>query len=200
MRMPDPRRVPPVRRPGSAPAEGRRILGLHPGRGNAPRRAARPGQDRSAGCGPASCRWSRRARAGRYVTYEPLHRRHHEVRRLRRGRQRSPRTPRGDLVGRDHRLALRSAAGAARSAWASADMARPCHLPFGTFPVSLAAGMDLRRARPHLGHRARPASRWRARTSCGAAPCPGSPSDCLPAPPVHYSGRTPRRHMTDGSS
>ena len=54
-----------------------------------------------------------------------------------------PRTPPGDLVGRDHRLALRSAAGAARSAWASADMARPCHLPFGTFPASLAAGINL---------------------------------------------------------
>ena len=54
-----------------------------------------------------------------------------------------PRTPPGDLVGRDHRLALRSAAGAARAAWASADMERPCHLPFGTFPASLAAGINL---------------------------------------------------------
>ena len=54
-----------------------------------------------------------------------------------------PRTPPGDLVGRDHRLALRSAAAAARAAWASADMARPCHLPFGTFPASLAAGINL---------------------------------------------------------
>jgi uncharacterized protein (TIGR03086 family) len=54
-----------------------------------------------------------------------------------------PRTPPGDLVGRDHLLALRSAAGAARAAWASADMARPCHLPFGTFPASLAAGINL---------------------------------------------------------
>ena len=54
-----------------------------------------------------------------------------------------PRTPPGDLVGRDHRLALRSAAAAARAAWASADMARPCHLRFGTFPASLAAGINL---------------------------------------------------------
>jgi uncharacterized protein (TIGR03086 family) len=54
-----------------------------------------------------------------------------------------PRTPPGDLVGRDHRLALRSAAGAAQSAWASADMERPCHLPFGAFPASLAAGINL---------------------------------------------------------
>jgi hypothetical protein len=54
-----------------------------------------------------------------------------------------PRTPPGDLVGRDHRVALRSATAAARSAWASADMARPCHLPFGTFPAGLAAGINL---------------------------------------------------------
>jgi uncharacterized protein (TIGR03086 family) len=54
-----------------------------------------------------------------------------------------PRTPPGDLVGRDHRLALRSAAAAARAAWASADMARPCHLPFGTFPASLVARINL---------------------------------------------------------
>jgi uncharacterized protein (TIGR03086 family) len=54
-----------------------------------------------------------------------------------------PRTPPGDLVGRDHRLALRSAAATARAAWASADMARPCHLRFGTFPASLAAGINL---------------------------------------------------------
>ena len=54
-----------------------------------------------------------------------------------------PRTPPGDLIGPDHRLALRSAAGVARAAWASADMARPCHLPFGTFPASAAAGINL---------------------------------------------------------
>jgi uncharacterized protein (TIGR03086 family) len=54
-----------------------------------------------------------------------------------------PRTPPGDLVGRDHRRALRAAAAAARAAWASADMARPCHLPFGTFPASAAAGINL---------------------------------------------------------
>jgi uncharacterized protein (TIGR03086 family) len=53
-----------------------------------------------------------------------------------------PRTPPGDLVGRDHRRALRSAAAAARAAWTSADMVRPCYLPFGTFPASLAAGIN----------------------------------------------------------
>ena len=37
-----------------------------------------------------------------------------------------PRTPRGDLVGRDHRLALRSAAGAARSAWAATGVTLEC--------------------------------------------------------------------------
>ena len=49
-----------------------------------------------------------------------------------------PRSPPGDLVGPDHRRALRAAARAAQAAWASADMARPCHLPFGTFPASAA--------------------------------------------------------------
>ena len=54
-----------------------------------------------------------------------------------------PRSPPGDLVGPDHRRALRAAARAAQAAWASADMARPCHLPFGTFPASAAAGINL---------------------------------------------------------
>ena len=54
-----------------------------------------------------------------------------------------PRAPSGDLVGRDHGLALRSAADTARSSWASADMTRRCYLPFGTFPASLAAGINL---------------------------------------------------------
>jgi uncharacterized protein (TIGR03086 family) len=54
-----------------------------------------------------------------------------------------PQPPAGDLVGRDHGLALRSAAYAARAAWASADMARDCHLPFGTFPADLAVGINL---------------------------------------------------------
>ena len=54
-----------------------------------------------------------------------------------------PRSPPGDLVGHDHRRALRSAAAAAQQAWAAADMARPCHLPFGTYPASVAAGINL---------------------------------------------------------
>ncbi len=54
-----------------------------------------------------------------------------------------PRAPSGDLVGLDHALALRSAAEAARVAWASADLTRPCYLPFGTFPAGLAAGINL---------------------------------------------------------
>jgi uncharacterized protein (TIGR03086 family) len=54
-----------------------------------------------------------------------------------------PRSPAGDLIGRDHGLALQTAAEAARSAWAAADMARNCHLPFGTFPADLAAGINL---------------------------------------------------------
>ena len=54
-----------------------------------------------------------------------------------------PHAPAGNLVGRDHIQALRSAADAAQSAWASADMTRQCRLPFGTFPASLAAGINL---------------------------------------------------------
>jgi uncharacterized protein (TIGR03086 family) len=54
-----------------------------------------------------------------------------------------PRSPPRDLIGPDHYLALRTAAAAARAAWAAADMTRPCHLPFGTFPASVAAGINL---------------------------------------------------------
>jgi uncharacterized protein (TIGR03086 family) len=59
------------------------------------------------------------------------------------GRTDHPRAPGGDLVGRDHGLALAHAAGAARKAWASADLTRQCHLPFGTFLADLAAGINL---------------------------------------------------------
>jgi uncharacterized protein (TIGR03086 family) len=59
------------------------------------------------------------------------------------GRTDHPRAPAGDLVGGDHALALAGAAGEARQAWASADLARRCHLPFGTFPAGLAAGINL---------------------------------------------------------
>lgn len=54
-----------------------------------------------------------------------------------------PRTPRGDLIGRNHRSALRSSADAAQAAWASADMTRSCQLPFGTFSADMAAGINL---------------------------------------------------------
>jgi uncharacterized protein (TIGR03086 family) len=54
-----------------------------------------------------------------------------------------PHPPPGDLLGRDHGLALRSAADQARDSWASADMTRRCCLSFGTFPASLAAGINL---------------------------------------------------------
>jgi uncharacterized protein (TIGR03086 family) len=59
------------------------------------------------------------------------------------GRTDHPRAPAGDLVGPDHALALTRAAEAALVAWASADLTRPCHLPFGTFPADLAAGINL---------------------------------------------------------
>jgi hypothetical protein len=67
-----------------------------------------------------------------------------------------PRAPAGDLVGRDHALALRSAAGSARAAWASADMTRRCHLPFRHVPGRPGRrDQPVRRPRPHLGYRHR---------------------------------------------
>jgi uncharacterized protein (TIGR03086 family) len=65
------------------------------------------------------------------------------------GRTDHPRPPVGDLVGRDHGLALRSAAEQARAAWATADLTRQCHLSFGTFPAGLAAGIKLFDALAH---------------------------------------------------
>jgi Mycothiol maleylpyruvate isomerase N-terminal domain len=48
-----------------------------------------------------------------------------------------PRSPPGDLVGSDHRRALRSAAQAAQAAWAAADMAR---LPTSPWSVRMSCG------------------------------------------------------------
>lgn len=54
-----------------------------------------------------------------------------------------PHAPPGDLVGPDHQTALRDTVSQARTAWASVDMRRTCHLPFGTFPAEIAAGINL---------------------------------------------------------
>jgi len=54
-----------------------------------------------------------------------------------------PRTPPGDLLGTDHLAALRDAADRARTAWHDADPDRICHLPFGSFPAAIAAGINL---------------------------------------------------------
>jgi uncharacterized protein (TIGR03086 family) len=51
--------------------------------------------------------------------------------------------PPGDLLAPDHRTAFRQTADQARRAWAGADMARSCHLRFGTFPADIAAGVNL---------------------------------------------------------
>ena len=59
------------------------------------------------------------------------------------GRTDRPRTPRGDVLGRDHLAAFEVVAASARVAWASADMSRACHLPFGTFSADLTAGINL---------------------------------------------------------
>lgn len=54
-----------------------------------------------------------------------------------------PRTPMGDHLGGGHRSALRTAATVAQAAWDEADLDRSCHLPFGTFSASMAAGINL---------------------------------------------------------
>jgi uncharacterized protein (TIGR03086 family) len=59
------------------------------------------------------------------------------------GTTESPHSPPGDLVGRDHRQALRATARAAERAWTSADMSRPCHLSFGTFSADAVLGINL---------------------------------------------------------
>jgi uncharacterized protein (TIGR03086 family) len=55
----------------------------------------------------------------------------------------APHAPPGDLVGEDHHEAMRAAQHAARSAWATHDAGRRCHLPFGTFSAEVAAGINL---------------------------------------------------------
>ena len=55
----------------------------------------------------------------------------------------SPRTPKGDHLGGDHRSALRNAATAAQAAWRHADLERVCSLPFGSYSASTAAGINL---------------------------------------------------------
>jgi uncharacterized protein (TIGR03086 family) len=54
-----------------------------------------------------------------------------------------PRRPPGDLLGRDHRSALRSATRSAQSAWRSVDPSRVCTLSFGSYPATRAAGIHL---------------------------------------------------------
>ncbi len=54
-----------------------------------------------------------------------------------------PRTPEGDLIGDRLDVALRSTVDTARTAWSSADRSWLCHLPFGTFPADIAAGINL---------------------------------------------------------
>lgn len=60
-----------------------------------------------------------------------------------RGETDRPRTPPGDHLRDDHRAALRTAATTALVAWNRVDPDRTCHLPFGTFPASTAAGINL---------------------------------------------------------
>jgi uncharacterized protein (TIGR03086 family) len=54
-----------------------------------------------------------------------------------------PRPPAGDLLGADHRVALRAAAASSKVAWASVDATRRVDLSFGVFSTDLAAGINL---------------------------------------------------------
>jgi uncharacterized protein (TIGR03086 family) len=54
-----------------------------------------------------------------------------------------PHAPAGDLIGDRLDLALRTTTDIARAAWSSTDRSRHCHLPFGTFPAGVAAGINL---------------------------------------------------------
>ncbi len=60
-----------------------------------------------------------------------------------RGDTDTPRTLKGDHLGADHRAALRNAATTAQDAWLDTDLGRTCHLPFGSYPASIAAGINL---------------------------------------------------------
>jgi uncharacterized protein (TIGR03086 family) len=55
----------------------------------------------------------------------------------------APRTPTHDLLGGHHRAAAEDVVARATAAWAAADLARTCTLPFGTFPAEAAAGINL---------------------------------------------------------
>jgi uncharacterized protein (TIGR03086 family) len=59
------------------------------------------------------------------------------------GRTDSPKAPAGDLLIPDHRTALQVTEAAARQAWTHTDLTRTCHLPFGSFSASEAAGINL---------------------------------------------------------
>ncbi len=54
-----------------------------------------------------------------------------------------PRSPEGDLIGDRPDIALRATVDAVRAAWSTVDPRRLCHLPFGTFPADVAAGINL---------------------------------------------------------
>ena len=60
-----------------------------------------------------------------------------------RGDTDTPRTPKWDHLGTDHRAALRNTATTAQDAWLDTDLDRLCHLPFGSYPASIAAGINL---------------------------------------------------------
>lgn len=73
-----------------------------------------------------------------------------------RGDTDAPRTPKGDHLGTDHRAALRNAATTAQDAWLDTDLTRICHVPFGSYPASIAAGINLFDVLAHCWDIARP--------------------------------------------
>ena len=59
------------------------------------------------------------------------------------GKTDHPKTPAGDLLSPDHRTALQVTLRAAGEAWRHAHLSRTCHLPFGSYSASEAAGINL---------------------------------------------------------
>jgi uncharacterized protein (TIGR03086 family) len=60
-----------------------------------------------------------------------------------------PHSPPGDLLGQDHRAAMRSTVNQAGAAWRTADMSRTCRLTFGAFPAEAVVGINLFDALAH---------------------------------------------------
>lgn len=76
-----------------------------------------------------------------------------------RGATDEPHAPPGDLMAGGHVAATRDAAGAAQ-AWSTAELTRVCRLSFGSFPATVAAGINLFDVLAHTWDIAPPAVSW----------------------------------------